>query len=88
MKWQYELLLIGFIFYESVVISIYRIIDPAYRLWVILGSKIVKLLLTIGIILGVKLLGNAEIKEFALVTIGIYLITTVVETIYFLKKKN
>ncbi|MBQ0057054.1 MAG: hypothetical protein KBT20_05285 [Bacteroidales bacterium] len=87
MKWQYELVLIGFIFYETVVINIYKRLDPSQRLWLILGSKIVKLVLTIGGILAAKMLCEGSVKEFALVTIGIYLIATIVETIYFLKKK-
>lgn len=87
MKWQYELILIGFIFYESVVINIYKRLDPSLRLWLILGSKILKLLFTIGIILTVKLTNAAPVKEFALFTVGTYLLATIVETIYFIKKK-
>lgn len=83
--------LIGFIFIESVIISIYRLLmkqDPSMATWVILGSKVIKILLTIGWILFVKYTTEVPIKKFALITVAIYLISTVVETICLLKMRK
>jgi len=86
-----ELLIAGFVFYEAVLISIHKLLqkeNPEMVIWVILGSKIIKMLLTIGVIFIVPRVTDIPMKTFALVTVGIYLITIIIESIFFLKKKQ
>lgn len=86
-----ELLIAGFVFYEAVIISIHKLLqkeNPELVIWVILGSKLIKMLLTLGAIFLVPRFTNIPIKTFALVTVGIYLISIIVESIFFLKKKQ
>lgn len=83
--------LIVFVFIESVIISVYRLLvkqNPSVATLVILGSKVIKILLTIGWILFVKYTTEVSIKKFALITVAIYLISTVVETICLLKMRK
>lgn len=83
--------LIVFVFIESVIISVYRLLvkqNPSVATLVILGSKVIKILLTIGWILFVKYTTEVPIKKFALITVAIYLISTVVETICLLKMRK
>lgn len=83
--------LIVFVFIESVIISVYRLLvklNPSVATLVILGSKVIKVLLTIGWILFVKYTTEVSIKKFALITVAIYLVSTVVETICLLKMRK
>lgn len=83
--------LIVFVFIESVIISVYRLLvkqNPSVATLVILGSKVIKILLTIGWILFVKYTTEVSIKKFALITVAIYLVSTVVETICLLKMRK
>ena len=89
MMWL-ALLIAGFVFYESVVINLFRLMQqssPEKATWVALGSKVVKLLLTVAVILLVPRLTTIPLRTFALTTAGIYAISLVVESIIFLKKK-
>ena len=86
-----EILIAGFVFYETLVISIYRLLqkeNPEMTMWVIMGSKVIKLLLTIGVIFLVPRLTEIPMKSFALTTVGIYFVSLIVESIFFLKKKQ
>lgn len=88
MNWQLEILVITFVFYESLIISIFKLINksnPAWGFWIIMGSKALKLILTIGGIAAVKLLTDIPLKRFALMAVAVYLVSVVFETIYFLK---
>lgn len=90
MMWV-EILIAGFVFYEAVIFSIYRLLqkqNPEMNLWVIMGSKVIKLLITVGVIFVVPRVTEIPIKEFALTTVGIYFVSLVVESIFFLKKKQ
>lgn len=90
MMWV-EILIAGFVFYEAVIFSIYRLLqkqNPEMNLWVIMGSKVIKLLITVGVIFVVPRLTEIPMKEFALTTVGIYFVSLVVESIFFLKKKQ
>ena len=89
--WLIYAVVLGYIFYESVVISLYRLFqksNPGMCIWIILGSKILKLLLTASGILLVREFTQTPFKRFALITVAIYVISIVVETIFFLKKKQ
>lgn len=89
MMWV-EILIAGFIFYEAVIISIFRLLqkeNPELNIWVILGSKVIKMLLTIAVIFVVPRITEIPMKTFALTTVGIYIISLFVESIFFLKKK-
>lgn len=90
MTWL-QILIAGFVFYEAVVINVVKQLEklnPAATTWVILGSKVIKLLLTVGVILAVKFLTEIPIRQFALTTVGIYFVSLIVESIFFLKKKQ
>jgi len=90
MSWWVQALILGFVFYESLVVGIYNAVVkdfPQSLLWITLGSKIVKMLLSIIAFVAVKLLTDIPIKPFALTLVGIYLVSIIFETIYFLKKK-
>ncbi len=90
MMWL-EILIAGFVFYEAVVINVFRElqkVNPTLAVWVILGSKVLKLLLTILTILLVARLTDIPIRRFALTTVGIYFVSLIVESIFFLKKKQ
>jgi len=89
--WLIYAVILSYVFYESVVISLYRLFqksNPDFCTWIILGLKGVKLLLTVMGILLVRELTQTPIKKFALITIAIYVVSIVVETIFFLKKKQ
>lgn len=84
-----EILIICFVFFESVVISIYRLVkqqNPEMILWVVMGSKLLKILFTVGAIFVVPQVTEIPMKRFALVTVGVYLVSILVETVFFLKK--
>jgi len=89
MSWL-QALIIGFVFYESLVVSIYKIIVKDYpqaTLWITMGSKLIKILLSVTTVLMVKTMTDIPLKPFALTLVGIYLLSIIFETIYFLKKK-
>ena len=86
-----EILIICFVFFESVVISIYNILQkqsPEYTLWVVMGSKLLKILFTVGAIFLVPRYTEIPMKTFALVAVGVYFISILFETIFFLKKNK
>lgn len=86
-----EILIICFVFFESVVISIYNILQkqsPEYTLWVVMGSKLLKILFTVGAIILVPRYTEIPMKTFALVAVGVYFISILFETIFFLKKNK
>lgn len=86
-----EILIACFIFFESVVISIYRLVqkqNPQMTLWVVMGSKLIKILFTLGAIVLVPKYTEIPMKHFALVTVGVYLVSIIVETVFFLKKNK
>ena len=90
MMWL-QILIAGFVFYEAVVINVVRElqkVNPAVTVWVIPGSKVLKLILTALTILLVARLTEIPIRQFALTTVGIYFVSLIVESIFFLKKKQ
>ncbi len=90
MMWL-QILIAGFVFYEAVIISVVRElqkVNPNATVWVIMISKVVKLLLTAGVIFAVSRLTEIPIRTFALTTVGIYIVSLIVESIFFLKKKQ
>lgn len=82
----------AFVLIETVVIWLYRWTQknmPEQSLWVIMGSKVLKLILAaVAIIAVYAFLDDIEIKHFSLGVITAYLISLVFETIFFLKKKK
>ncbi len=84
-----EFLIAAFVFYEAVIINIFNLIhksNPVHVIWIVLGSKVLKLLLTVGGILIVKFLTEVPLKRFALMTIAVYFVSVAFETIFFLKR--
>lgn len=82
----------AFVLIETVVIWLCRWTQknmPEQSLWVIMGSKVLKLILAaVAIIAVYAFLDDIEIKHFSLGVITAYLISLVFETIFFLKKKK
>ncbi len=90
MMWL-QILIAGFVFYEAVIISVVRElqkVNPNATVWVIMVSKVIKLLVTVGVIFAVSRLTEIPIRTFALTTVGIYVVSIIVESIFFLKKKQ
>lgn len=90
MSWWVEALIIGFVFYESLIVGIYNAVVKDYpqaTLWVTLGSKLIKVMLSVVAVLLIKTMTEVPLKPFALTLVGIYLLSIIFETIYFLKKK-
>lgn len=91
MNWIVILIIATFLI-EAAIIWFYSWMQknmPEQSLWVIMGSKILKLLLAVGAILLVyAFVDDIEIKHFSLGVITAYLISLVFETIFFLKKKK
>lgn len=77
-----ELLVIWFYFWTKKNL-------PEYSPWVILGSKVVKLLIAVIAIVAVNYLSESiPLKDFCIGVIAAYLVGMIFETIFFLKKKK
>lgn len=91
MNWIVILIIATFLI-EAAIIWFYSWMQknmPEQSLWVIMGSKVLKLLLAVGAILIVyTFVDDIEIKHFSFGVITAYLISLVFETIFFLKKKK
>lgn len=91
MNWAIEGVIICFVFYESVVFSIHRQLQqasPNVNVWFMLAAKGLKLILTAVGILLVRQFTEIPFKRFALITVAIYFVSVIAETIFFLKKKQ
>lgn len=86
------ILIIATILIETAIIWFYSWMQknmPEQSLWVIMGSKVMKLLLAVVAILIVyAFVDDIEIKHFCFGVITAYLVSLVFETIFFLKKKK
>jgi len=91
MSWI-AILIIAAILLEARILYAYRWIQqnmPEQALWVVLGSKVIKLLIAAVAIIGVNALAtDIDIKDFCIAVIITYLVMLVIETIFFLKKKK
>lgn len=86
-----EILIAAFVFYEAVVISIYRLLQqsaPEQTMWVVMGSKLIKMALAAGAVFLVPRHTDIDMRTFALTTVSVYFVSIVVESIFFLKKKQ
>lgn len=84
-------IVMAFAFWEGLLVGIYNAIlkvNPAWTLGVILGSKLLKVMVVVAVILAVKYLSDIPVKPFALALLGGYVVSIVFETIYFLYKKK
>lgn len=86
------ILVIATIIVEIAIIWFYQWMQknmPTQTLWVVMGSKVLKLILAIVAILAVKVFGKEiGIVQFSIGVIICYLVSLVFETIFFLKKKK
>lgn len=86
------ILVIATIIIEIAIIWFYQWMQknmPTQTLWVVMGSKVLKLILAIVAILAVKVFGKEiGIVQFSIGVIICYLVSLVFETIFFLKKKK
>lgn len=91
MNWIVILIIATFLI-EAAIIWFYSWMQknmPEQSLWVIMGSKVLKLILAAVAIIAVYAFSDdIEIKHFSLGVITAYLISLVFETIFFLKKKK
>ena len=62
--------------------------QPEYTVWVVLGAKVFKLLFAAISIIFVRYFTEIPLKEFCIWLIVCYILTIVVESILFLKKKK
>lgn len=85
-------LIVATVVVEAAIIWFYRWVRanaPEQGLWVILGSKVVKLLLAVVAIVAVYALADGiDIKQFSIGVIVAYLVSLFIETVFFLKKKK
>lgn len=91
MNWI-AVLIVATIVIEAVIVWLYRWVQtnaPEQSLWVILGSKVVKLLIAVVAIFAVHALAESvNIKHFCIGVIIAYLGSLFLETVFFLKKKQ
>lgn len=89
-----SLTILFFVLYEIGLTLLYMWVkkeSAEMTTWVILGSKVLKLLFAAGIVILVKLFTQEDIVQFALTMLGILLVSILYETTYFLlsgKKNN
>lgn len=89
-----SLTILFFVLYEIGLTLLYMWVkkeSAEMTTWVILGSKVLKLLFAAGIVILVKLFTQEDIVKFALTMLGILLVSILYETTYFLlsgKKNN
>lgn len=89
-----SLIFLFFVLYEIGLTLLYMWVkkeSAEMTTWVILGSKVLKLLFAAGIVILVKLFTQEDIVQFALTMLGILLVSIFYETTYFLlsgKKNN
>lgn len=89
-----SLIILFFVLYEIGLTLLYMWVkkeSAEMTTWVILGSKVLKLLFAAGIVILVKLFTQEDIVQFALTMLGILLVSILYETTYFLlsgKKNN
>ncbi len=89
MPWQ-VLLITAFAVIEIFIVWAHRWTkqnSPEYSLWVVMGAKVLKLVLSIGSILLVNFLTEIPVVSYSLWLMGCYIATIVVESIFFIKKK-
>ena len=86
------MLIVATVVVEAAIIWFYRWVQanaPEQGLWVILGSKVVKLLLAVVAIVAVYALADdIDFKHFSIGVIAAYLVSLLFETVFFLKKKK
>ena len=89
MPWQ-VILILTLLVIEVLIVWAHRWTTqntPEYSLWVVLGAKVLKLLLSVGAILMVHFLTEIPIVTFCLWLLAAYILSIVVESIFFIKKK-
>ena len=62
--------------------------QPEYTVWIVIGAKVLKLLAAVVAIIAVRYLTEIPLKSFCIWLIICYLLTMVVESILFIKKKK
>lgn len=90
MSWLIPLIIV-FGIYEAVVCWAYKWVvrnAPEQVLWIQMGSKVLKLLIAIAALAAVHFLTDIPLKAFAIAMIVVYLVTLVIEVIFFLKNKK
>lgn len=88
-SWLIPLILV-FGLYEAVVCWAYVWVKkhaPEQMLWIQMGSKVLKMLLAIIGLALVHVLTDISLKQFAIALIAVYMVTMVIEVIFFLKNK-
>lgn len=89
-----SLTILFFILYEIVLTLFYNWVkkeSAEMSTWVILGSKLLKFIFAVAIIVLVHLFTDEQIVRFAFIVLGILMVTIIYETGYFIlsgKKKT
>lgn len=83
------ILILATVLVEAVIAGVYRWVQrnvPEQGIWVIMGTKVLKLVLAAVAIFTVYVLAeDIDIKRFGLCVVAAYLISLVFETTFFLK---
>ena len=88
--WQIALI-VSTLLIETGVLAAYRWTQsnqPEYGVWVILGAKVLKILLSVAVIVGVAMLTDIPVATFCIWLVACYLLSMIVESIFFIKKKQ
>ena len=62
--------------------------QPEYSVWVVMGAKVLKILFAAVAIILVRFMTEIPLKTFCIWLIVCYILTMIVESILFLKKKK
>ena len=88
--WQI-VLIVSTLLIETGVIMTYnwtRRNQPEYAIWVVLGAKVLRFVLTAAAIISVVTLTDIPTIPFCIWLVVCYLLSMIVESIYFIKKKQ
>lgn len=88
-----SLAILFFILYEVGLTFLYKWVKKEsvdMVIWTVLGSKVLKLFFAVAIIVFVRLFTDEPIVRYALIMLGILIVTIIYETSYFVlsSKKN
>lgn len=82
------IMVISFVLYELGLTLFYKWVkenSQEMTVWVVLGSKVIKLLIGVLWIVGVALFTEEPILTFSMLTLLVLLLTIIYETVFFLK---
>ena len=85
-----SLMILFFVLYEIAFIQLYkwaRVNNPEMTLWVIMGSKVFKIIAA-GIMLFVRFLTDEPLVRFGIIMLGVLLLSVLIESAYCLRNRE